>query len=71
MLAQGVIFSEGNLFLDNCDFSGRPSSVLVQAEENSTVVIRNAVLGDQNCERAAEAVGSQRFFVFSDMLLQR
>lgn len=48
-LAQIVVFSEGVLFLDNCDFSGSSSSVLVYSEPNSTAMIRNAVLGDKNC----------------------
>ncbi|CAM9130909.1 unnamed protein product [Laminaria digitata] len=45
---EAVVFSEGELFLDNCDFSGSTSSVLVHSEPNTTAVIRNAVLGDNN-----------------------
>ena len=50
-LFQGVVFSEGELFLDDCDFTGSNSSVLVVSTPNSKAVIRNAVLGDNNCER--------------------
>ena len=50
-LFQGVVFSEGELFLDDCDFTGSNSSVLVFSAPNSEAVIRNAVLGDKNCER--------------------
>ncbi|CAM9101274.1 unnamed protein product, partial [Laminaria digitata] len=45
---EAVVFSEGELFLDNCDFSGSTSSVLVYSHPNSTSVIRNSVLGDKN-----------------------
>lgn len=48
---QAIVFSEGDLYLDNCDFSGSSSSVLVYSEENCTAVIRNSVLGDNNCEQ--------------------
>lgn len=47
---QTVIFSEGTLYLDGCDFSGSSTSVLVSSDENATTIIRNAVLGDLNCE---------------------
>ena len=49
-LFQGVVFSEGELFLDDCDFTGSNSPILVFSAPNSTVVIRNAALGDNNCE---------------------
>lgn len=49
-LFQAVVFSEGELFLDNCDFSRSNASQLVFADPESTVVIRNTVLGDMNCE---------------------
>lgn len=49
-LRQAVVFSEGELFLDDCDFSGSSASVLVFMGEDSTAMIRNAVLGDKNCE---------------------
>ena len=47
---QAVIFSEGELYLDDCDFSGSTSSTLVYSEPGSTAVMRNAVLGENNCE---------------------
>lgn len=47
---QAVVFSEGILFLDNCDFSGSTAPQLVYTEPDSTVVIRNTVLGGNNCE---------------------
>ena len=47
---QAVVYSEGKIFLDDCDFSGSTSSVLVHSEPGSIAEIRNAVLGDKNCE---------------------
>ena len=44
------MFSEGKLFLDDCDFSGSTAGQLVYAKQHSTVMIRNTVLGDNNCE---------------------
>lgn len=49
-LLQAVVFSEGKLYLDDCDFSGCTSSVLVKATSRSTAEIRNIVLGNNNCE---------------------
>ena len=49
-LSQAVVFSEGELFLDDCDFSGSTSSVLVYSEASSTAIIRNTALGDNNCK---------------------
>ena len=45
-----VVFDEGRLYLDECDFSGSSSAVLVYAELEDATVIRNAVLGELNCE---------------------
>ena len=45
-----MVFSEGKLFLDDCDFSGSTAAQLVYAEPDSMAVIRNTVLGDKNCE---------------------
>lgn len=48
---QAVIFSEGDVFLDSCDFSGSSAAILLYAEGSSaTSTVRNAVLGDNNCE---------------------
>ncbi|CBJ26637.1 adhesin-like protein [Ectocarpus siliculosus] len=52
---EAVVFSEGILYLDDCDFSGSAASVLVYSERNSTTVVRNAVLGDNNYFDVAEA----------------
>lgn len=52
------MFSEGGLFLDDCDFSKSTASQLVYAELGSTVVIRNTVLGDNNCESRKSATAS-------------
>lgn len=46
---KAVVFSRGALSLDDCDFSGSSASVLVYSE-GDTPMIRNAVLGDENCE---------------------
>ncbi|CBJ33130.1 polymorphic outer membrane protein [Ectocarpus siliculosus] len=49
-----VVYSEGGLYLDECgyldecDFSGSSSAVLVYAELEDATVIRNAVLGEMN-----------------------
>eukprot|EP00904_Undaria_pinnatifida_P010819 jgi/Undpi1/6868/HiC_scaffold_21.g09344.m1 len=43
-----VVFSEGELYLDDCDFSGSTSPVLVYTGPNSTAVIRNTALGNNN-----------------------
>lgn len=45
---QAVVYSEGILYLDDCDFSGSAAAQLVEGGE--TTVVRNAVLGDDNCE---------------------
>lgn len=47
---QAVVLSRGKLQLENCDFSGSSSSVLVYSEPGSNAIIRNTVLGDKNCE---------------------
>lgn len=47
---QPIVFSEGVLFLDDCDFTASPASVLVYSEGDDTPVIRNIVLGNDNCE---------------------
>ena len=47
---QGVIYSEGDLFLDDCDFNGSETSVLVYSEPGETAIIRRTELGDQNCK---------------------
>lgn len=44
-----VVYSEGTLNLDNCDFSESSSSVLVLGQQEFTTV-RNAILGDVNCK---------------------
>lgn len=48
---QTVIYSEGTLFLDDCDFSESSASALVFSGDEDNTVIRNAVLGNKNCER--------------------
>ena len=48
--SQNVVFSEGELYLDDCDLSGSTSPVLVYTGPNSTAVIRNTALGNNNCE---------------------
>lgn len=47
---KAVVFSEGRLYLDECDFSGSSAAVLVYAGQEKFTVIRNAVLGELNCE---------------------
>lgn len=47
---QAVVFSDGVLFLDDCDFSESNAATLVSSGNNATTVIRNAVLGNENCE---------------------
>lgn len=49
LVRQAVVYSEGILYLDDCDFSGSLAPVLVRSE-GPTPIIRNAVLGDNNCE---------------------
>lgn len=47
---QAVIFSEGALTLDSCNFSGSTATELVFAEgANATTMMRNTVLGTSNC----------------------
>ncbi|CBJ33868.1 probable extracellular nuclease (ISS) [Ectocarpus siliculosus] len=53
-----VVFSEGTLYLDDCNFSGSSASVLVYSEGNSSTVVRNAVLGDYNYFDVAEAAST-------------
>lgn len=48
---QAVVYSEGILYLDDCDFSGSAAAQLVEGGE--TTVVRNAVLGDKNCKQQA------------------
>lgn len=64
-LLQAVVFSEGRLHLDNCDFSNCTSAVLVYSEPNSTAEMRNIVLGDKNCEprRQWASASGARFHV--------
>ncbi|CAN0379965.1 unnamed protein product, partial [Hapterophycus canaliculatus] len=45
---QAVVYSEGTLYLDECDFSGSSAAVLVWSGDESTTVVRNTVLGDTN-----------------------
>ncbi|CBJ32402.1 adhesin-like protein [Ectocarpus siliculosus] len=49
-----VVYSEGGLYLDECDFSGSSSAVLVYAEKEDATVIRNAMLGEMNYKTIAE-----------------
>ena len=46
---KAIVFSRGTLFLDGCDFSRCSAGSLVYSE-GETPVIRNAILGDVNCE---------------------
>ncbi|CAN0008375.1 unnamed protein product, partial [Scytosiphon promiscuus] len=45
---EAVVYSEGPLYLDECDFSGSSASVLVWADGSTATVVRNTVLGDTN-----------------------
>lgn len=56
---QEVVYSEGILFLDDCDFSGSSASVLVYSANNDNTVVRNTVLGDNNCEFCCFCVQGQ------------
>lgn len=49
-MLQALIYSDGEAYLDDCDFSGSSAPVLVYSHNESAIVIRNAVLGDNNCE---------------------
>lgn len=49
IIAQSVVYGDGELFLDSCDFRGCSATVLVEGVEGA-VFVRNAVLGDNNCE---------------------
>ncbi|CAB1104673.1 unnamed protein product [Ectocarpus sp. CCAP 1310/34] len=49
-----VVYGEGELYLDECDFSGSSSAVLVYAELEDATVIRNAVLGVKTYENIAD-----------------
>ncbi|CAM9180304.1 unnamed protein product, partial [Ascophyllum nodosum] len=46
--AETVVYSEGTLYLDDCDFRESSAYALVYSESNSTTVVRNAILGDKN-----------------------
>lgn len=49
-IIQAVVYSEGVLTMDNCNFSGSTATVLVSAEgPNATTILRNTVLGTSNC----------------------
>lgn len=51
LCSQAVIFNEGDLVLDDCDFSESSASVLVFTDPaTSHTTVRNAILGDLNCE---------------------
>ncbi|CAB1100085.1 unnamed protein product [Ectocarpus sp. CCAP 1310/34] len=50
--SQVVVFSEGTLYLDECNFSGSTASVLVYSEGDLNTVVRNAVLGDNNSDES-------------------
>lgn len=56
-----MVFSEGALYLDDCDFSGSTATTLVWLSEDGggTTVVRNTVLGDNNCEWIVCQAGSQ------------
>lgn len=47
---QVVVFSEGELSLNECDFSACSATELVYAAPGAPTMIRNAVLGSSNCE---------------------
>lgn len=47
---QAVVFNEGELVLDDCDFSESEASVLVYTDSAARTTVRNAVLGNKNCE---------------------
>lgn len=47
---QAIIFNEGKLVLDGCDFSKNSASVLVFTDDTRRTIVRNAILGDLNCE---------------------
>ncbi|CAM9574874.1 unnamed protein product, partial [Ectocarpus sp. 12 AP-2014] len=49
-----VVYSEGELYLDECDFTGSSSAVLVYAVKQDATVIRNTMLGAENYETIAE-----------------
>ncbi|CAM9462085.1 unnamed protein product, partial [Ectocarpus sp. 12 AP-2014] len=55
---RAVVFSEGTLYLDECNFSGSTAPVLVYSEGDSTTVVRNAVLGDNNYFDVATAAST-------------
>lgn len=50
--------------MDDCDFSRCTASQLVYAEPQSKVVIRNTVLGDNNCESRRLNWNIYRFLEF-------
>lgn len=45
-----MVYSEGILYLDDCDFTESTASTLVFSGNETTTVVRNAILGDNNCE---------------------
>lgn len=47
---QEVVFSEGELYLDNCDFRGSSAEMLLRAREGGHTIVRNAILDTRNCE---------------------
>ncbi|CAN0330304.1 unnamed protein product [Ascophyllum nodosum] len=49
-----VVYSEGTLYLDDCDFRESSASALVYSEPASTTVVRNAILGDKNFKTAIQ-----------------
>lgn len=53
---QAVVFSDGNLEMNNCDFSRCSATPLVHGAEDQTI-IRNTIMGDTNCESACHQVG--------------
>lgn len=48
-MMQSIIYSEGELTFDGCDFSRSSADVLVEGNDDDAL-IRNAILGDMNCE---------------------
>lgn len=52
-MLQAVVFSEGELSMDNCDFSKSWAPTLVFSNSVSKTTVRNTLLGDNNCEFAS------------------
>lgn len=57
---QAVVFSDGCLKMNNCDFSKCSATPLVHGVENDTI-IRNTIMGDTNCESGCHQVGRPPF----------